>query len=49
MILEWVVTNLISIFMNNKLAIYKFWIFEFQTLFSNVAILAYFEPKLPYL
>ena len=35
--------------MNNKCAIYKFWIFEFSILFSNVAILAYFDPNLPFL
>ena len=38
------------IFMNNKRAIYKFWISEFSSfLFSNIAILAYFDPKLPFL
>ena len=33
-----------SVFMNNKCAIYIF-----QILFSNIVILAYFDPKLPFL
>ena len=33
--------------MNNKRTIYEFFIFKF--LFSNIAILAYFDPKLPFL
>ena len=41
---------LISVFMNNKRAIYVFLIFEFFVfLFLNIAILAYFDPKLPFL
>ena len=35
--------------MNNKCAIYEFQIFEFSFFFSNIAILAYFDPKLPFL
>ena len=36
--------------MNNKRAIYKFRIFEiFIFLFSNLEILAYFDPKLQFL
>ena len=36
--------------MNNKRAIYESSIFEFFIfLFSNIAILAYFDPKLPFL
>ena len=34
--------------MNNKRAIYEFRIFEFSILFSNIAILAYFDPTLPF-
>ena len=43
-------TCLISVFINNKRAIYEFWIFELWIfLFSNIAILAPFDPKLPFL
>ena len=43
-------TCLISVFMNNKHAIYEFLIFEFSIfLFSNTVILAYSDPKLPFL
>ena len=39
-------TCLISDFMNNKRAIYEFWIFEFFIfLFLKLQILAYFDPK----
>ena len=40
----------ISVFIDNKPTIYEFLIFEFFIfLFSNIAILAYFDPKLPLL
>ena len=43
-------TCLISVLINNKCAIYIFKIFEFGIfLFSNIAILAYIDPKLPFL
>ena len=49
LIVEWVV-YLSYFFMNNKCAIYKFWIFEFLNfLFLNIVILVYFDPKLPFL
>ena len=36
--------------MNNKRALYKFWIFEILiSFFQKLAILAYFDPKLPFL
>ena len=35
--------------MNNKRAIYKFLNLEFLTLFSNIVIWAYFDPKLTFL
>ena len=44
-----VYTCLISVFINNKHAIYKFRIFEFSIFFSNIAILDYFDLKLPFL
>ena len=44
-ILEWVYTYLI--FMNNKCAMYKFFILFF--IFFKVLILAYFDPKLKFL
>ena len=35
--------------MNNKRTIYEFWIFGFYIfLFSNIAILAYFDTKLQF-
>ena len=41
---------LFPFFMNNERTIYKFWIFEFWIfLFSNIAIMAYFDPQLPFL
>ena len=40
-------TFLISVFMNNNLQIFDFEFFIF--LFSNIAILAYFDANLPFL
>ena len=36
--------------MNNKRAMYKFWIFEIMIIFfQKLAILPYFDPKLQFL